>query len=694
MALAPPPAQSLALGDHLEDELPEYSDDDIDAIDLELDEDELESETFRWQSPSTQNRQNYHLKLYERFVRAILRRPKDIPPAELRLLAFPDDTELLIKRNKKSVLLLTCYFAGAVHANLVFRFLSYVYKKARPRSRATGEHIEYQTLSQYRDSIIFWVPRMYADRGITPPNSSELHAEMTKMMRLVITKYPGAAKQTKEKTWLGLAELRQLLDYEMLNNRCIENSEQHQVAWLIGRTTAVRPGTLCRIKDNRNEVLKWKHLEFTREGDGRFMVIINFVNIAIKNSNDPEKSTRISFKCRIKAPTAENMIFSIPHRLLVIALRRKAVLGVDAEGIDAIDDVLSGDLYNIRICPDFMDQPVFLASKPRGLALNDEGAPLGVPNLSAYLNDRGEALGYIARISYYSIRRRVATELAKKLGPDEARILIGHKPDTWTLEEYYLELGAIYDATAVAFGEEIGPGGFSEEMLKVWAPLAAERLTSQALERTRGAALDALTKQLIMRDPNCPGDDANDLQLKAYRKRVRLYAQKALVAQEADLQHSTVTLTDMQQRRAQFEQSAFAAHVVEKAKIYMDATDVEIDGIDRDEATGEEHQDSRDHETDFQVEPDLESRPLENGAVITFEAEGDVESGAVDEPSSPVSSYETVAKVFMQTIMENTLTAFSMWKDGDRTCTLCIADETMSDEARVCFTRLWAPEYC
>jgi len=68
-------------------------------------------------------------------------------------------------------------------------------------------------------------------------------------------------------------------------------------------------------------------LEISRDGHEKFIVIVKFRNIAIKNSEDPEKKKKkqtISFRCKIQALTAENLIFSIPHRLVVTALRRKA----------------------------------------------------------------------------------------------------------------------------------------------------------------------------------------------------------------------------------------------------------------------------------------------------------------------------------------------------------------------------------
>ena len=78
----------------------------------------------------------------------------------------------------------------------------------------------------------------------------------------------------------------------------------------------------------------------------------------------------------------DNLVFSIPHRLLVIALRRQLLVG-----IDSLDALLDGDRRNIlvssttasshiigstdssQIEPSKLDDPVILASGPRGLGV-------------------------------------------------------------------------------------------------------------------------------------------------------------------------------------------------------------------------------------------------------------------------------------------------------------------------------------
>jgi len=111
---------------------------------------------------------------------------------------------------------------------------------------------------------------------------------MVQAVRYVQSKY-GDKQPSKEKTWLGLAELRQLLDHEAIHNRCIELSEEHQVLWCIGRFTALRPGSLCPSnKYGRTKPLTWRNFSFAYGKEpGMFDVRLILDRINIKRSNDP-----------------------------------------------------------------------------------------------------------------------------------------------------------------------------------------------------------------------------------------------------------------------------------------------------------------------------------------------------------------------------------------------------------------------
>lgn len=154
---------------------------------------------------------------------------------------------------------------------------------------------------------------------------------------------------------IGLAELRQLIDIDMITTPEISVAELHHLAWCIGRVCAVRPGSLAR-SDHRpvdapeKPFLTWGDIELSRGSeDGKFTAKITIRNLKT-NYKDPEKarnkgSAPSELKCIIKSPqVVSNLIFSIPHRLLVIAIRR----GILA-GIQTLDQLLSSELQYITV---------------------------------------------------------------------------------------------------------------------------------------------------------------------------------------------------------------------------------------------------------------------------------------------------------------------------------------------------------
>ncbi|KFZ06181.1 hypothetical protein V501_07654 [Pseudogymnoascus sp. VKM F-4519 (FW-2642)] len=63
-------------------------------------------------------------------------------------------------------------------------------------------------------------------------------------------------------------------------------------------------------------------------------------------------------------------------------------------------------------------------STPRGLEVSDK--PASSASLTEYPRERGKGMGYSRTITFYSIRRRIATDLTEQVGPDHARRIMGH----------------------------------------------------------------------------------------------------------------------------------------------------------------------------------------------------------------------------------------------------------------------------
>ncbi|KAK7540000.1 uncharacterized protein J3D65DRAFT_666663 [Phyllosticta citribraziliensis] len=113
------------------------------------------------------------------------------------------------------------------------KFLGFVHLKAVPRSGVPGDHIKYGSLVQYREALCFWTKHVVCQRTWVPPPYRLMHLKLTKHMHKLQRLYPSVSHGNSKKTYLGLEELRQLTGYAMYENICIENSEQHQLAWCL-----------------------------------------------------------------------------------------------------------------------------------------------------------------------------------------------------------------------------------------------------------------------------------------------------------------------------------------------------------------------------------------------------------------------------------------------------------------------------
>jgi hypothetical protein len=141
---------------------------------------------------------------------------------------------------------------------------------------------------------------------------------------------------------------------DMVSTPSIEVAEGHHLAWCIGRVCSVRPGSIApsRLggKTEKKLFLTWRDIVLTR-GDKKGNCRVEITFRSLKTTlEDPDTALNTnkrqeSLQCNVMPPQAtETLIFSIPHRLLVIALRR----GILA-GIDSLDSLFDGDRLNIIV---------------------------------------------------------------------------------------------------------------------------------------------------------------------------------------------------------------------------------------------------------------------------------------------------------------------------------------------------------
>jgi hypothetical protein len=441
-----------------------------------------ELRSFRWQAPSTQSRQDRHLYLYLELIKTLEDLDDDTPHAAVHDHAFPQDHEKLYE--------------------YLETYLVLCFKTTKPRSKYGAAEIAWGTLTKFRLSMLFWVPRIYAQLKRAAPTNSAVFNRMTTTMRGLHAQDRTTVTPifATPKTHLGLTELRQLIESDMMRTACIANAEQHHLAWCLGRYLALRPGLIGAEGYNgpgntrHKPHLVWRDVKLQRDpnGKGRLTAIItiNYWKQTLdadtnQNQYGPKTFTLVS------PPNPDQLIFSVPHRLLVIALRRGILVDYDN-----IDDLIDGDRFNITIRDDQLEEPILYASAPRGLTL-DTSKPLNANALTEYIRQRGRALGYPFPITFYSIRRRTATDLAITYGKDLAREVMGHSAESRTLETSYLDLRQGFNATAAglrmnlgAFGQDATIGGSSS--------LSANTLDPARVLRTQGEALNVT---ILLSDP-------------------------------------------------------------------------------------------------------------------------------------------------------------------------------------------------
>lgn len=135
------------------------------------------------------------------------------------------------------------------------RFLMHVAATVPGRS-SIDQRISYTSLSKYRSAMLYWVAyvceknSMFIIRltlymlSITVAIDHPLidvSKSATKGMVSVSKQLKIKLKSSARPSSLGSEELHHLIDFDMSKNKSIEITEQHHLAWCIGRVCAIRP---------------------------------------------------------------------------------------------------------------------------------------------------------------------------------------------------------------------------------------------------------------------------------------------------------------------------------------------------------------------------------------------------------------------------------------------------------------------
>jgi hypothetical protein len=306
--------------------------------------------------------------------------------------------------------------------------------------------------------------------------------------------------------------------------------------------------------------------------------------------------------------------------------------------------------------------------------------PATSENITAYLQLRGKRKGFENPITFYSIRRRSGTDLARVLGPDRARLLLGQDPNTRTLERYYINYVPTTDLSALALGEQQDIAA----MERMDAPLAINALSPEALKRTHGTALNAMVWKLIENDDDYPFSGSEAVQ-KNYRRLVNKVAYKILLSDEVQKQRGDITMMEVNDRIKALDTSDLMETVFEKAKQLLTATP-QNDITEQDVGLPiNVDEDGQFEEVPVFEEPEEDLEDLcgpTEGLVIRETDEFGAEEVDGVETDIP---YAIAVKLFMETILTNAMSTYVDLKNNPVHCSLCLQDDSVSQQAKVSY---------
>lgn len=246
------------------------------------------------------------------------------------------------------------YFWHLNFTSNVDRFVIFAAKSTHGRA-IDARTCTFQSLTKLRSGLMFHAIRSYDSRDVPAPPRWILYNKITEALRYISKDLRIPLYGDINKSQVGLPELSQLIDFDMQMTRCFPLAESHHLAWCIGRICAVRPGSLGHGPQDKSNLangqfLRWGDIEVFRNGSrGEFIADITF-RVVKTNQADPEegnnsRSPQRPIRCRVMPPKSnDNLVFSVPHRLLVIALRRGAI-----EGVTTLEELLTGNGVNIMV---------------------------------------------------------------------------------------------------------------------------------------------------------------------------------------------------------------------------------------------------------------------------------------------------------------------------------------------------------
>lgn len=310
-------------------------------------------------------------------------------------------------------------------------------------------------------------------------------------------------------------------------------------------------------------------------------------------------------------------------------------------------------------------------------------------------------MGYTRNVTWYSIRRRAATDMVSVIGADRTRLILGHTADSTVLEEHYSDTTNTTDLSAILLGEDLSARATVMERLN--STLAIEAIGQTSVRALMGRALNQAVDRYIEEDPEAH-DMHNKKKYNNYRRRVARRVWGTLLKQEELKQRLSLTRADITARIQQCQSSEFMNAIVQQAKDFIDILQGDIEGLNiRGEFAEADFSDSLDSRltngnittADDQdtAEPNLED-------IVRIQGITDVITRRTDEsPTSTIGDgqdlYEAAVYVLMKILTQDRTAAEAeaavpipqifrqlTARNSTYICQLCVDDETVSEELK------------
>lgn len=248
-----------------------------------------------------------------------------------------------------------------------------------------------------------------------------------------------------------------------------------------------------------------------------------------------------------------------------------------------------------------MEEPVFLAGSHRGLSISS--TPMSSVALSEYLRERGQRIGYNRTITFYSLRRRTATDFTLLVGADHARRLLGHGPNTRTLERYYLNDVNRTNLSGMALGETTNPR--ITDNTQFYTDLSTTAIGPEEVREIYGTLLNEAVSAYILADESAPvGGSTKDHN--NYRRRVSRLVFRSILEERSKRLEASLTQTSAEERITQARTNNTMSEILRRARMMSSEPQIDdgpIPGMLLEGGFEETF-------TEAPPEPDLNTQPL------------------------------------------------------------------------------------